>query len=225
MRKLIVFLILLGILLAVVDRVAVAGVQREVARQVAAQYDLSTPPTVEVRGIPFLTQAISGHYERIDVGIGAWTTPDGAKISRIDAVLHGVNAPLMDLIQNTAKADIRAERVTGTVVISRATLDARAPSGLRVEGNGDDTLNVTGKITVAGIAIPVTAKMKIAVVPGGIRLTPESVNGIQVPNASQALSFSVPIKDLPLNLKIEKVRTIAEGLAVDGSATNVPLRA
>ncbi|MEU8265522.1 DUF2993 domain-containing protein [Sphaerisporangium sp. NPDC049002] len=224
MRKLIVFLILLGVLLVVVDRVAVAGVQSEVSRQVAAQYDLDTPPKVEVRGIPFLTQAISGRYEEISVAMGPMTTPDGAKISRIDAVLHGVNAPLMDLIQNAATADIRAERVTGTVVISRQTLDARAPRGLKVQGNGDDTLNVTGKLTVAGITIPVTAKMKIEVVKGGVRLTPENVNGIQVPNASRALSFTVPIKDLPLNLKIEKVRTTPEGLAVDGTATDVPLR-
>jgi hypothetical protein len=225
MRKLIVFLILLGVLLVVLDRVAVAGVQSEVARQVAAKYDLSTPPTVEVRGIPFLTQAVAGRYEEIRVSMGSMTTPDGAQISRIDAVLHGVNAPLMDLIQNTSKASITADSVTGTVVISRKTLDSRAPRGLHVQGNGDDTLQVTGKLTVAGIEIPVTAKMKIEVVQGGVRLTPENVNGIQVPNASRLLSFNVPIKDLPLNLKIEKVRTTSEGLAVDGSATDVPLRA
>ncbi|MFC4590680.1 LmeA family phospholipid-binding protein [Sphaerisporangium corydalis] len=224
MRKLIVFLILLGVILAVVDRVAVSGVQSEVARQVAAKYDLATPPKVEVRGIPFLTQAIAGRYEEISVAMGAMTTPDGAKISRIDAVLHGVNAPLMDLIQDSAKASIVAEKVTGTVVISKETLDARAPRGLRVEGNGDDTLNVTGKLTVAGITIPVTAKLKIEVVAGGVRLTPENVNGIKVPDASRLMSFNVPIKNLPLNIKIQKVRTTSEGLAVDGTATDVPLR-
>lgn len=225
MRKLIVFLILLGVLLAVVDRVAVAGVQSEVARQVAARYDLATPPKVEVRGIPFLTQAVSGRYEEIAVTLGELTTPDGAKISRIDAVLRGVKAPLMDLIQSPAKANITAERVTGTVVVSRQTLDSRAPRGLHVEGGGDDSLNVTGKLTVSGVSIPVTAKLKIEVVPGGVRLTPENVNGIKVPNASRLISFTVPIKNLPLNLKIEKVRSTAEGLAVEGTATDVPLRA
>ncbi|MCW2882251.1 MAG: hypothetical protein JWQ95_6351 [Sphaerisporangium sp.] len=225
MRKLIMFLILIGVLLVVLDRVAVAGVQREVARQVAAKYDLATPPTVVVHGIPFLTQALAGRYEEISVAMGPMTTPDGAKITRIDAVLHGVNAPLMDLIQNSATATIRADKVTGTVVISRQTLDARAPRGLHVEGNGDDTLQVTGKVTVAGISFPVTAKMKIEIVQGGIRLSPENVNGIQVPNASRQLSFNVPIKNLPLNLKIQSVRNTAAGLAVEGTATDVPLRA
>ncbi|MFC4530205.1 DUF2993 domain-containing protein [Sphaerisporangium dianthi] len=224
MRKLIVFLILLGVLLAVLDRVAVAGVESEVARQVAAQYDLARPPAVKVKGIPFLTQAVAGRYEEVTVSIGKMTLPDGAQISRIDAVLHGVRAPLMDLIQNTAAASVTADKVTGTVVIARQTLDARAPRGLRVSGNGDDSLQVTGKITVAGIVIPVTAKMKIEVVQGGVRLTPENVNGIQVPNATRLLSFTVPIKNLPLNLKIEKVRSTPEGLAVEGTATDVPLR-
>ena len=225
MRKLLVFLILLGVVLVVVDRVAVAGVQSEVARQVAAKYDLDTPPTVEVHGIPFLTQAVAGRYEEISVSMGAMRLPDGAEISRIDAVLHGVNAPLADLLQNSSTAHITADSVTGTVVISRKTLDARAPRGLHVEGNGDDTLQVTGKVTVAGIVIPVTAKMKIEVAPGGLRLTPENVNGIQVPNASRLLTFNVPVKNLPLNLKIDKVRTTAEGLAVEATATDVPLRA
>jgi hypothetical protein len=225
MRKFLVFLILLAVVLVVLDRVAVAGVQNEIARQVAAKYDLSSEPKVEVRGIPFLTQAVAGHYDEISVGIGAMSMPDGAKISRIDAVLYGVRAPLMDLIQSPDTADLRADRVTGTVVISKQTLDARAPRGLRVTGGGDDSLNVTGKITVAGIEIPVNAKMKIQVVTGGIRLTPENVNGMQVPDAARLLSFNVPIKDLPLSLKIRSVRTTAEGLAVEGTATDVPLRA
>ncbi|WP_214413855.1 LmeA family phospholipid-binding protein [Sphaerisporangium fuscum] len=224
MRKLIVFLILLGILLAVLDRVAVAGVESEVSRQIAAKYDLNTPPKVEVNGIPFLTQAVAGRYEEIHVSMGAMTTPDGAKISGIDAVLHGVNAPLMELIQGTTSG-IRADKIDGTVVISRQTLNARAPRGVHIEGGGDDSLKVTGNLTVAGINVPVTAKMKIEVSRGGVRLTPESVNGIQVPNAGRLLTFEVPIKNLPLSLKIESVRSTSQGLAIEGSATDVPLHA
>ncbi|MEU9890908.1 DUF2993 domain-containing protein [Sphaerisporangium sp. NPDC051017] len=225
MRKLVVFLVLLGILLAVLDRVAVAGVEKEVARQVAARYDLSSPPTVTVEGIPFLTQAVSGRYEEIQVHIGKMTTPDGVKLSRIDAVLHGVNAPLMDLIQNSATADIRADKVTGTIVISRETLDARVPRGLKLHGNGDNSLTVSGNVTVAGISVPVSARLKIQIVPGGVRLTPSDVNGIQVPDAAKVLGFTVPIKDLPLNLHIQSVRTTAEGLQVQGLGRDVPLRA
>ncbi|MEV0967002.1 LmeA family phospholipid-binding protein [Microtetraspora glauca] len=226
MRKLVVFLILLVVVLAVLDRVAVAGVQREIARQIEAKYDLSSTPTVHVEGIPFLTQAISGHYEEISIAMGELTR-EGVTISKIDATLYGVSAPLADLIQDASKADLRAERVTGTVVISRKTLDARAPRGIKIEGGGGDTLRVSGKVTVLGQNIPVTADMKIETVQGGIRLIPSDVKiagGISVPNVEKFIGFTVPVKNLPLNLKINRVRSVPEGLAVEGSATDVPLR-
>jgi hypothetical protein len=226
MRKLVVFLILLAVLLAIVDRVAVAGVEREVGRQIEAKYDLSATPTVEIKGIPFLTQAISGRYDEIAIRMGPMTR-EGVKLSRIDATLYGVSAPLADLIKDVTKTDLRAERVTGTVVISRETLDARAPRGIRVEGNGGDTVRISGKLSVLGQSVPVTADMKLEVVQGAVRLTPTKVKiagSIPVPNAEKLVTFTVPVKNLPLNLKITSVRSTPEGLAVEGTATDVPLR-
>ncbi|ETK33019.1 LmeA family phospholipid-binding protein [Microbispora sp. ATCC PTA-5024] len=226
MRKLVVSLIVLAILLVVVDRVAVVGVQREIARQVEAKYDLDTPPSVQVKGFPFLTQAVSGHYQEIAVGIGGLTR-EGVKLSSVDATLNGVNAPLTDLLQNASTARITADRVTGTVVISRETLSARAPRGIKVSGNGGDTLTVAGNITVLGRQVPVTADMKIDVAQGEVRLTPVNVKlagAIPVPNPERFISFAVPVKNLPLNLKITKVKTTPQGLEVEGTAIDVPLR-
>ncbi|GLW96445.1 DUF2993 domain-containing protein [Microtetraspora sp. NBRC 16547] len=225
MRKLVVFLILLVVVLAVLDRVAVAGAQREIARQIEAKYDLSSTPTVHIEGIPFLTQAVAGRYEEISIATGSLTR-EGVTISKIDATLYGVSAPLADLIQDVSKADLRAERVTGTIVISRETLDALAPRGVKIEGGAGDKLRVSGKVTVLGQNIPVTADLKIETVQGGIRLVPTNVkiaDGITVPNVEKFIGFNVPLKNLPLNLKIKKVRSVPEGLAVDGSATDVPL--
>ncbi|MCT9934753.1 DUF2993 domain-containing protein [Planotetraspora sp. A-T 1434] len=226
MRKLVVFLILLAILFAVVDRVAVVGVQREIARQIEAKYDLAEPPSVQVKGIPFLTQAISGRYEEIAIGMGPMTR-EGVKMSKIDATLYGVSAPLSDLLKNAEKTRISAERVTGTIVISRETLSARAPRGIRVEGDGGDTLKVSGNLTVLGRTVPVTADMKLEVVQGGVRLTPASVKiagGFSVPSPERLITFTVPVKNLPLNLKITSVKSTPQGLAVEGTATDVPLK-
>ncbi|WP_204018695.1 LmeA family phospholipid-binding protein [Sphaerimonospora thailandensis] len=225
MRKLILSLIVLVILLAIVDRVAVTGAQREIARQVASAYDLAESPSVEIKGFPFLAQAISGRYEEIEVGIGPMTR-EGIRLSSIDATLNGVTAPLADLIQNASKTPIRAERVTGTVVISRETLAARAPRGIRIEGDGGDTLKVSGDLTALGRTVPVTADLKMEVVPGAVRLTPTNVKiagGITVPNVARHLGFTVPVKDLPLKLKITKVKTTSQGLAIQGVAADVPL--
>ncbi|WP_169953068.1 DUF2993 domain-containing protein [Microbispora sp. H11081] len=226
MRKLVVAVALLAILLVVLDRVAVVGVQREIARQIEATYDLAQAPSVQVKGIPFLTQAVSGRYEEIAIGIGE-VEREGIRLERIDATLHGVTAPLSDLVQNAAATEIRAERVTGTVIISRETLSARAPRGIKVEGTGDDAVRVSGNVSVLGNQVPVTADMKIQVVQGAIRLTPTNVKlagSIPVPNAERLISFTVPVKDLPLNLRVTRVTSTSEGLAVQGTASDVLLR-
>lgn len=80
---------------------------------------------------------------------------------------------------------------------------------------------------VLGNQVPVTADMKIQVVQGGIRLTPANVKiagAIPVPNPERLISFTVPVKNLPLNLKITRVKSTSEGLAVQGTASDVPLR-
>ncbi|MBX6384088.1 MAG: DUF2993 domain-containing protein [Microbispora sp.] len=226
MRKLVVAVALLAILLVVLDRVAVAGVQREIARQIEGAYDLAETPSVEVKGIPFLTQAIAGRYDEIHIGIGK-VEREGVRLERVDATLYGVTAPLSDLIQNPAGAEITADRVTGTVVISKQTLSALAPHGIKVEGAGDDALHVSGNLSVLGNRVPVTADLKIKVVPGGIRLTPANVKlagGISVPDPERLITFTVPVKKLPLNLKITRVRPTSDGLAVQGTASDVPLR-
>jgi hypothetical protein len=226
MRKLVIFLILLAVLLAVLDRVAVAGVQREVARQVAAKYDLATPPEVTIGGIPFLTQAIAGRYEEISVAMGSLERR-GVRLSSVDATLYNVTAPLADLLQNAQGTEIRAERVVGSIVISHQTIAQRAPRGINVSGDGDN-LVLSGDLTVAGVTVPVQAAMKLEIVEDGVRLTPEKVTvagGIPVPrNATRALTYTIPIENLPLNLRLTGVASDPEGLRVTGEATDVPLR-
>ncbi|GAA0985192.1 DUF2993 domain-containing protein [Acrocarpospora macrocephala] len=226
MRKILVSVLLLAIVLVVLDRVAVVGVQREVARQIEAAYDLSATPTVTVNGIPFLTQAIAGRYEEVTIEMGD-ITQEGVSLSSVNATLYGVQAPLMDLIQNAESVDLRAERVTGSVVVSYKTLDARAPRGIKVNGGNNNTVQISGNLTVLGQTVPVTADMKVALVKDAIRVTPESVKiagGVPVPNAERLVSFTIPIKDLPLNLKLTKVSPTEAGLLLQGTASDVPLR-
>ncbi|MBP2705008.1 DUF2993 domain-containing protein [Microbispora sp. RL4-1S] len=226
MRKFVVSLILLVIVLVVVDRVAAAGAQNEIARQVQATYDLEEPPSVEIKGIPFLTQALSGKYEEIDIALGSLTR-QGVELSDARATLHGVNAPLAQLIQYAAGTSITVDQVTGSVVIPLKALAARAPKGIRLTGGRGDTLAVSGNISVLGREVPATADMKIEVVKGAIRLTPVDVKlagGIPVPNPEKLMTFTVPVKNLPLNLKITQVRTTPQGLTVEGTATHVRLK-
>lgn len=226
MRKLLVSVFVLAALLVGLDRVAVVGAEREIARRVQAVFDLPDPVSVDITGFPFLTQALSGRLEEIFLSAGE-VTKAGITLSRIDATLEGVTAPLGELIEDSANADVRAERITGTAVISMKTIAEFAPPGIRVTGTGGDTVKVSGRVTAFGQRVPVDAEMKIHVGRGEIRLTPVSVNvggGMQVPNAERLLTFTVPIPNLPLGLKVTRVTSTSDGLALTGTATDVRFR-
>ncbi len=225
MRKLIGFLLLLLVLVVILDRVAVTGVQREIATQATAKYDLSTPPEVTIEGIPFLTQAIAGRYEEVRVAAGAMTI-SGIRLSRVDFTLRGVTAPLEDLVLRPQQVDMRAERVEGTVVVPVETLNQRAPRGIKVGVVGDE-LNVSGEITVLGQKVPVKAALKVEIVKGGLQLVPGKVTlggGIPVPDPERFINYRVPIGKLPYNLKLTEVKAVPEGLRISGEASDVPLR-
>ncbi|MBG0827569.1 DUF2993 domain-containing protein [Planomonospora sp. ID67723] len=225
MRKLLVFLILLLVLAGILDRVAVAGVQREIATRATARYDLAAPPEVTILGIPFLTQAIAGRYDEVKVDVGKLNV-GGAQVSGVDATLYGVTAPLSDLLFHPERVDIRAERVVGAVVIPETTLNQRAPRGIKVQA-GESGLGVSGEITFLGQQVPAKATLRVEVIEGGLRFVPEKVTlggGITVPDPERFITYKLPIGKLPFNLKITDVRPVSGGLQITAEAADVPLR-
>ncbi|MEV8634428.1 DUF2993 domain-containing protein [Streptosporangium sp. NPDC051023] len=225
MRKLAAFLILLLVLGVILDRVAVTGVQREIATQATARYDLENPPEVTIQGIPFLTQAIAGRYDEVKVAAGPMSL-SGIQLSGVDFTLYGVTASLSDLVLHPERAQIRAERVAGTVVVPLQTLNQRAPRGIKIEVDGD-ALAVNGQITVLGQKVPVKADLKIDVAEGEVRFTPGKVTlggGIPVPDPERFITYRIPIKNLPFNLKVTGVSVVPQGIKISGEAADVPLR-
>ncbi|WP_283138797.1 LmeA family phospholipid-binding protein [Rhizohabitans arisaemae] len=225
MRKLIVVFILFVGVLAVVDRLLVDAIEKDISREIAARFNLSEQPEVVIEGIPFITQAVAGRYDEITVTIGP-VARDGMRLQRVEGKLYGVTAPLFRLITNAAEVDVRAERATGTVLVSKDVLAARAPRGVTLESS-DGELTAAGQVTVVGRPVQVKAALKLDVVAGGIRVTPVNVqfaNGIPVPGVDRRLAFTIPVRNLPLGLKLTEVRSTAKGLEIKGEATNLPLR-
>jgi hypothetical protein len=220
MRKLIVFLIVLVVLLAIVDRVAVAGVQRDLANRISAAADLNGTPTVTIEGIPFLTQAVSGRYPEVRFNLGTLTY-GGVPVKNLQGVAYNVTAPLADVLQN--RANVRAERLTVRGTLTRATIDKYAPSGVKISGNGQ-RLVASGELTVGVSKVKFSAEMKVQVTDGAILLQAERIQG--VPD-SLARFVSYPIRfqgKLPFDVKVTGVRSVSEGLEFSAEATDVPLR-
>lgn len=225
MRKLAAFLVLLLVLIAILDRVAVTGAQREIATRAAAKYDLDPAPEVTILGIPFLTQAVAGRYDEVRVAAGPMSLA-GVHMSKVDFTLYGVTAPLEDLVLRADRVNMRAERVAGTVIVPLETLNQRAPRGIKISVNGD-ALAVTGEISVLGQKVPVKADMKIEMTGGEVRFVPGRITlggGIPVPQPERFITYRIPIKNLPFNLKVTDVKAVPQGIRIAGEAADVPLR-
>jgi hypothetical protein len=220
MRKLVIFLIVLIILLVAVDRVAVAGVQRDLANRIAAATDLSGTPTVTIEGIPFLTQAVSGHYPEVRFNLGTLTY-GGVPVKNLRGAAYDVTAPLADVLQN--RANIQARRVTITGTLTRATIDKYAPRGVKIGGNGQ-RLVASGEVMVGVSKVKFSAEMRVELADGGIKLQAEKIQGVPAPVA-QFVSYTIPFKGkLPFDVKVTGVRSVAQGLEISAEASDVPLR-
>ncbi|WP_219464736.1 LmeA family phospholipid-binding protein [Nonomuraea rhizosphaerae] len=222
MRKLLIFLIVLVVLLAVVDRVAVAGVQRDLANRIAASADLSGTPTVTIEGIPFLTQALSGRYPEVRFNLGTLTY-GGVPVKNLQGVAYNVTAPLADVLQN--RANIKAERLTVRGTLTKGTIDKYAPPGVKISGNGQ-RLVASGEVTVGVNKVRFNAEMGVRVADGSIMLRAEKLEGVPLPDSvARLISYSIPFQGkLPFDVKVTGVRSVTEGLEFSAEATDVPLR-
>ncbi|MGW0485885.1 LmeA family phospholipid-binding protein [Nonomuraea sp. NPDC003214] len=220
MRKLLVFLMLLIVLLVVLDRVAVAGVQRDLANRIAAATDVTGTPEVTIEGIPFLTQAISGHYPEVRFDLGTLSY-GGVPIENLKGAAYDVTAPLTDVIQN--RADIRAGRLAVTGTVSSATIDRFAPQGIKVSGKGDRFV-ASGELMVGAQKVKFTAEMRAELADGGIRLQAEKIEGVP-DQLARLVNYTVPFKGkLPFDVKVTEVKSVAGGLQISAEGTDVPLR-
>lgn len=220
MRKLIIFLIVLVVLLAVVDRVAVAGVQRDLANRIGAAANLNSTPTVTIEGIPFLTQAVSGEYPEVRFDLGTLTY-GGVPVKNLQGVAYDVTAPLADVLQN--RANVRAGRLAVRGTLTRATIDKLAPQGVKISGNGQ-RLVASGEVAVGVSKVKFNAELSVQVTDGGIKLQAEKIEGVPAAVA-QFVSYTIRFKGkLPFDVKVTGVKNVADGLEFAAEASDVPLR-
>ncbi|RSN44352.1 LmeA family phospholipid-binding protein [Actinomadura sp. WAC 06369] len=227
MRKALVVLLVLvvGGLIAA-DRIGVRVAEGEIARQVAAQEGLARQPDVSIHGFPFLTQAVGGEYDHIEVLIGDYTEQD-VTLSGVRVDMRGVRAPLSE-IANGNTANVTARTATASAVVPYSVIEERAPK--EVEGlapKGDD-LEVDLAGAVMGVRLSGKAVVSLEATDQGIAVTPVSVapdGGPQIPLAlvKRQLTWSVPVTDLPVGSRISRIEPTADGLRVSATARNVQL--
>lgn len=229
MRRLLIGLLVVVVLLVVADRVGAAYANRRLAAQVRTELALQRDPTVRIRGVPFLTQAIGGRYRDVQVLLPDVDSGPLQNVA-IDARLRGVHAPLGEVLRGRI-AEVAVDRITGELTIGYDDL-ARASGipGLRIVRAGD-ALRVSGSVRVLGRQVDASGVGRVEVDGSDIVITAEQaeVEGVQLPpaaleSAARALSFAVSPRSLPLSLRITAVRTEQDALLVSAESDDAVLR-
>lgn len=230
MRKLLVAVGVLVLLLLAADRVAPVVAGGIVAKRVGSEAELSTPPEVTFHGFPFLTQAVGGRYDDVQV------TARGVRVGalrgiEVDSHFRGLHAPLGDVIGRNLQT-VPIDRIGGTARIGYADLVRAAdlPQGVTVDSvsRDGDGLRINGTARFAGRSVTASATASVGVSGDALVVTakkvtfdepPDGVPGMQVP--ADQLSFSVPMRGLPFHLRITDVRPADDGLRVSAEARDV----
>lgn len=230
MRRLLSTVLVLLVLLAVGDRVAAFLAARVLAGQLQAVAGLAQRPEVDVRGVPFLTQAVSGRYEQVEVR--AVRVPVGRlTFAELDATVSGARVPLRDLLDRSVTS-VPTRTVEGRGLLSYQSLSrSSGDRNLTVTAAGD-RVRVTGSVQVLGRTVSAAAVSAVTVDGDDLVVRAQSfevgnaaVDAVLSRALGGRLDLRLPIGDLPYGLKLESVAVDPDGVSFRALARDVVLEA
>ena len=218
MRRLLTALVVLLLLLVAADRIGVVVASRVVAAKLRASAALQTDPAVHIRGFPFLTQAVDGRYERIDVETGALRR-GGVRLSTLDVSLQGMRLTLSQALSGNVSG-VPVEGLSAKAIVTYADV-ARVGNlaGISVSPVGD-LVRVTAQLTVMGQSVTATTSSSVRLSGRSIIITAQKVTVLGQSNATldnalaRRLDLRVPVGALPYGLALTGVDVTEQGLVL-----------
>ena len=227
MRALLVVVLLLLGLAVVADRVAVGVAEDRVGTELAAKAGLAGSPEVDIRGFPFLTQAVAGSYDDVRISLTAdeLGQPEG---TRADVALHGVQVPLSSVLSGSV-SEVPVDRIDGTATLSYALLSAQLGGDATLKREGDG-LRITKTVELLGQTFPLTAAGTVALDGNELVVDVENASGagVDVPEflasqVSDLLDVRYAVPALPFGLQLTGVRPGEDGVDVTVAAQDTVL--
>lgn len=234
MRGLVTTLITLVVLLVAADRAAWWLAERGVATAIRQSEGLDRQPEVSIGGIPFLTQAFRGRYERVDVRFLDVPAEEGLRLDELDARLRGVRVPLRDVVDRTVERT-PVDQADATAQVGFAALNAAAASRIPSEqltvrfsaGSRDDRVALDGEYQGPLGAVRLKGEARVVVRDGGlaVALVPETLNVPRlVRNAvARLLGLTFQLPPLPFDFEATSVAVTPAGVTVTAAARDVVL--
>ena len=230
MRRLLSVLLVLLVLTAVADRVGALLAGRVVAGQLQSAAGLPEQPDVDVRGVPFLTQALAGRYERVEVR--ATGVPAGElTVTELTSTLTGAQVPLEDVLSGAVE-EVPVEVIEAQVLLSYDVLSRRSGDRqLTVRPDGD-RVRVQGSVRVLGQTLAATAVSTVTVEGGALVVSAQEFEvGNEAADAALTralrgrLDLRIPVSDLPYGLRLQSIAVQSDGVALSALARDVVLKA
>lgn len=228
-RKLLVRLAVLLALAVVADRISVAVVDGVVASQLKKVGRLSADPSVSVKGFPFLTQALSGRYDRIEVTVPSFDAGD-VMLRDLRLVVRGAALPLKEAVGGSVGA-VAIDGISGTAQLPYSDLAALSTvRDLTVTPAGDGVM-LRGTVLIRGRTVKGTALASAELDHGALVVRSRSVR-TDVPMSAAAtqqvgalLDLRVRLDHLPFGLRVTGAAVGATAVRLTASVGHSVLRA
>ncbi|MFD7261869.1 DUF2993 domain-containing protein [Streptomyces sp. NPDC059874] len=232
LRVVVIIAVVLGALFTGVDRWAVNYVENRLADRIQARQGLAGSSEVEIRGFPFLTQALSHDLDRVDLKLrGVDVTADGRKtrLSELAASFHGVKLD-GDYGGGTAK------RAEGSALVSYADLTAASQTGAALSyGGAPGKVKVTVAVDVLGKTLTRSVVSTVTLVDGEggkggkvVRVRADEVPGEGIPGLERLVRKRTDFDrsldgGLPAGLQLTALTSDEAGLHLELGGSNVVL--
>lgn len=228
--------------LVVVDRVGASFAENvlaeKVSQEVTNQNATSGPPRVNIAGVPFLTQVLAGDYKEIRIELPDFSAPTGTgenvRMDLLDIRARDVKAPLSAL--RTGEGDVVAGSVTGTGTIGYDLLASATgqqdvtltEKDGKVVGSAKVKITQTQTVDLSGTAELKAANGKVQVRFSDVRARDlPNIPGVQaqIDSFVEQMAFEFDVPKLPMDLAVQELQPLPEGLRVTFGASDVTLAA
>ncbi len=230
MKALVVLVVIVAVLLGIgflADRAVERWAEGYVADQLTEQAGLAGTPDVDVRGFPFLTQALDGRYEDVRISLTAEELGQPAGTDA-DIRLIGVHVPLSAVLSGDV-LEVPVDRVEGTATLAYALLAAELGGDSTIGPDGDG-LRVAKTVELLGYTLPLTASGTVGLDGDELVIDVEQATGagVELPGflvdeASDLLDLRYQVPALPFGLQLTRVTPAVDGVVVEVEADDTVL--
>lgn len=222
LRTLLIVLLVLLALLVAADRVGVVIADHVAASRIQQDENLSTKPSVSIKGFPFLTQVAAMDFDHVTAS-ESQVESNGLTVTDVQVDLRGVRP-------QSGFDSARVDTLHATALLSYSQLESYAASHL----NQHVTISQgpAGQLTVKGtfLGVPATAYAKLTVVSGNVIDVTGTKLATPIPGAgsidiARLINFQLQLGDLPFGFHINSADTTSQGITVASDSTNTTLDA